>query len=99
MITGPHGYIGKKNIQFALDLFHAEYPECAARINVRRHPYSFNGDSAPSTRPEVSAPITQGNSLTCYIIMCQGEEKTWHEGLLGYMGGDQQRRAHAEEHM
>lgn len=63
-----------------MDLFHAKNPKVAVQLNVKRHPYSFNGDSPPSNTP-------------------QGEEKTWHDGLLPYCGGCEERRAAAEIHM
>lgn len=59
----------------------------ALELNVTRHPYSFIGDSRESQGPGglqgAGAPVTE----------------TWHDALLGYMGGDPVRRMQAEEGM
>ena len=39
----PSGVVAVRNIQRGLDLFHDAHPTFAIRVNVTRHPYSFNG--------------------------------------------------------
>ena len=71
----------------ALESFHAQHPDVALELNVTRHPYSFIGDSKASEGPGglkgFDAPVTE----------------TWHDALLGYMGGDPRARAQAEAGM
>lgn len=55
-------------------------------VNVHRHPYSFLGDAK------------KGGNLAGHNTP-QGEEPTWHESLLGYMGGSKEARTQAEEGM
>mmetsp|Transcript_85333 Transcript_85333/g.198394 ORF Transcript_85333/g.198394 Transcript_85333/m.198394 type:complete len:213 (-) Transcript_85333:162-800(-) len=56
-------------------------------LNVTRHPYSFIGDNR-----------TEGGSLQGFGTP-EGQEKTWHESLLGYCGGSESVRREAEETM
>ena len=35
--------VAVQNIQLGLDLFHDAHPTVGVRVNVTRHPYSFNG--------------------------------------------------------
>eukprot|EP00966_Prymnesium_polylepis_P245320 5675418-Prymnesium_polylepis.1 len=58
--------------------FHAAHPHVALQVNVKRHPYSFLGDSVSQTGK-------------------RHKRETWHDGLLGYVGGDEAARARAEE--
>jgi len=58
----------------------------ALLLNVRRHPYSFLGDSRK-----------QG-SLAGFSTP-EGKEPTWHESLLDYCRGSESARTHAEETM
>jgi len=60
-------------------------------INVTRHPYSFIADSK-----DVSCGEDGGLAGHCTPM---GKEPTWHESLLGYMGGSATARQQAEEHM
>jgi len=53
---------------------------------VTRHPYSFLGDSK------------RGGGLAGRGTP-EGGEPTWHESLLGYMGGSERARAQAEDQM
>lgn len=72
-------------MQRGLDRFHELHPDVGVLLNVTRHPYSFNGDSK---RGSLAGHGTK-----------EGAEPTWHESLLGYCGGDEGRRAQAEEGM
>ena len=78
-------FIGKKNVQLGLDIFHERHPDVGLLLNVTRHPYSFNGDSR---RGSLAGHGTK-----------EGNEPTWHDSLLGYCGGDAARRDAAEDGM
>lgn len=68
----------------AVEQFHAAHPDVALEINVTRHPYSFIGDQkGGGGMPGAGAELTQ----------------TWHDALLGYMGGDAHARDNAERGM
>lgn len=71
----------------AIDRFHAAHPDVALELNVTRHPYSFIGDSREPAGPGG----LQGASSK--------PTETWHDALLGYMGGDPAARAQAEAAM
>ena len=87
-------YIGKANILRALDGFYRSYPNVALQVNVTRHPYSFIGDSKASDGAKSGG--LQG-------VDKDGKEseptETWHDGLLGYMGGSHTARDSAEKQM
>ena len=68
----------------AIDNFHKTHPTTALELNVTRHPYSFIGDS----RGEDAGGGLKGAS--------DGQLSTWHDALLGYMGGNPAAREQAE---
>lgn len=68
-----------------MSLFHAEQSELGLIVNVIRHPYSFLGNQR---RP------SPGGLAGAWVE--EGKEPTWHECLLGYLGGNQQVRAETE---
>lgn len=68
-----------------MDAFHQRHTDVAVLLNVHRHPYSFLGDAKKGSLAGDSTP--------------QGEEPTWHESLLGYVGGNERARTQAEEGM
>jgi len=61
----------------------------ALQLNVTRHPYSFIGDARGPSGPGGLSGVGNGNKPT----------ETWHDALLGYMGGDPTRRDAAEAGM
>ncbi len=69
-----------------MENFHAAHPRHALAINVTRYPYSFIGADR-SGRSNLAG--SAAGELT----------ETWHDALLGYMGGDPARRAGAERSM
>lgn len=83
-VLGPHGFIGKNHILTAIEHFHAAHPTVALEVNVTRHPYSFHGDS----NRQQSRAENKGHKRPL---------STWHDGLLGYVGGDAARRDAAED--
>lgn len=72
-----------------MDEFHDQYPDVGVVVNVRRLPYSFLGDSRSGGQ--------SGRGLAGFETP-EGEEPTWHDSLLGYCGGEEQ-RAMAEQSM
>jgi len=72
-------------VQIAITRFHERHPDVGLEVNVNRYPYSFNGDARSSSLAGAGTP--------------EGQEPTWHQSLLGYCGGDANRRQAAEDGM
>merc|ERR1712232_43956 len=69
--------MGKKNVERALELFHEEQSSVGLSVNVKRHPYSFLGGQRHPTPGSLAGSWVE-----------EGQEPTWHECLLDYLGGD-----------
>lgn len=91
LTLGLHGrrYIGKKHIVEAIRRFHTAHPRVALQVNVRRHPYSFLGDSQ-SASGKRHKPSTWHESLLGYA----GSETRRNEAERGLLMQGQQAGIH-----
>lgn len=86
-------YIGKSHILAAIDRFHAAHPGIVLELNVTRYPYSFIGaDRSGRSALAGAAGKKRG-------VAGDQPSQTWHDALLGYMGGSVAARARAEASM